>query len=288
MKDITFGQYYPSDSIIHRMDARAKIIFSLLYMIGMFFIVSYTMYIATFIFLMSVILIAKIPPKIVFRSVKAIIFILIFTAIINLLFYSEGKALVEWWIICITDAGINFSIKMVLRLTLLVMGTSLLTYTTTPTALTDAIESLLKPLSYIKVPVHDIAIIMSIALRFIPGLIEETDKIMMAQKARGASIDTGNFIQKVKAMLPVLIPLFVSAFRRADELADALDARCYNATPHRTKMKVLKFGWRDLGGLIVVVTLFTLILLDKYLIGGTGLFLGVDRLIVDGIRSLMG
>ncbi len=288
MRDISFGQYYPSESVIHRMDPRAKIIFSLLYMIGMFFIVSYTMYLVTFIFLMTVILIAKIPPKIVFRSIKAIVFILIFTAIINLLFYNEGKVLVEWWKIRITDAGINFSVKMIFRLTMLVMGTSLLTYTTTPTALTDAIESLLKPLSYIKVPVHDIAIIMSIALRFIPGLIEETDKIMMAQKARGASIDTGNFIQKVKAMLPVLIPLFVSAFRRADELADALDARCYNATDHRTKMKVLKYSGKDLVGAIVVVALFVGILLDKYLIGGSGLWVGIDRYIADGIRNLVG
>lgn len=288
MKDVTFGQYYPAESVIHRLDARAKIIFSLLYMIGIFFVVSYTMYLAVFIFLVSVVALAKIPLKLLFKSVKAILFILFFTAIINVLFYKQGNVLVEWWKIRITDEGINFAVKMVLRLSLLVMGTSLLTFTTTPTALTDAIESLLKPLTYIKVPVHDLAIIMSIALRFIPGLIEETDKIMMAQKARGANLDTGNFVQKIKAMLPVLIPLFVSAFRRADELADALDSRCYNASPNRTKMKVLKYEWRDLVGLLIVVALFVAILLDKYLVGGEGIFVGIDRLIVQWIRGLVG
>lgn len=288
MKDVTFGQYYPAESVIHRLDARAKIIFSLLYMIGIFFVVSYTMYLAVFIFLVSVVALAKIPLKLMFKSVKAILFILFFTAIINVLFYKQGNVLVEWWMIRITDEGINFAVKMVLRLSLLVMGTSLLTFTTTPTALTDAIESLLKPLTYIKVPVHDLAIIMSIALRFIPGLIEETDKIMMAQKARGANLDTGNFVQKIKAMLPVLIPLFVSAFRRADELADALDSRCYNASPNRTKMKVLKYEWRDLVGLLIVVALFVAILLDKYLVGGEGIFVGIDRLIAQWIRGLVG
>lgn len=288
MKDVTFGQYYPAESVIHRLDARAKIIFSLLYMIGIFFVVSYTMYLAVFIFLVSVVALAKIPLKLLFKSVKAILFILFFTAIINVLFYKQGNVLVEWWKIRITDEGINFAVKMVLRLSLLVMGTSLLTFTTTPTALTDAIESLLKPLTYIKVPVHDLAIIMSIALRFIPGLIEETDKIMMAQKARGANLDTGNFVQKIKAMLPVLIPLFVSAFRRADELADALDSRCYNASPNRTKMKVLKYEWRDLVGLLIVVALFVAILLDKYLVGGEGIFVGIDRLIAQWLRGLVG
>ncbi|MGN0789409.1 MAG: energy-coupling factor transporter transmembrane component T family protein [Christensenellales bacterium] len=288
MKDVTFGQYYPAESVVHRLDARAKIIFSLLYMIGIFFVASYTMYLAVFIFLVSVVALAKIPLKLLFKSVKAILFILLFTAIINVLFYKPGNVLVEWWIIRITDEGINFAIKMMLRLSLLVMGTSLLTFTTTPTALTDAIESLLKPLTYIKVPVHDLAIIMSIALRFIPGLIEETDKIMMAQKARGANLDTGNFVQKIKAMLPVLIPLFVSAFRRADELADALDSRCYNASPNRTKMKVLKYEWRDLVALLIVVALFVAIMLDKYLVGGEGIFVGIDRLIAQLISGMVG
>lgn len=285
MKDVAFGQYYPAGSVIHRMDARAKLIFTMLYMVMIFFVVSYTAYAAIVLFVLSVTLIARIPPRMLVKSVRAILFILIFTAILNLFFYSSGNVLVDWWIIRITDQGVDFSIKMIFRLTMLVMGTSLLTFTTTPTELTDAIESLLTPLKWIKVPVHDIALIMSIALRFIPGLIDETDKIVMAQKARGASIDTGNFLQKVKAMVPVLIPLFVSAFRRADELADALDARCYSASPKRTKMKVLRFHWRDLVGLLVVAGLMTLILLDKYLVGGEGLVTGVDRYVWAWIKS---
>lgn len=286
MKDIAFGQYYPTESVIHRMDARAKLLFTIVYMVMIFFIVSYTAYLGVFLFLLTVTAMARIPLRLLFKSVKTILVILIFTSVINLFFYSEGNVLAEWWIFRITDGGIDFSVKMILRLALLVMGTSMLSFTTTPTELTDAIESLLMPLKYIKVPVHDIALIMSIALRFIPGLIDETDKIVMAQKARCASIDTGNFLQKVKAMVPVLIPLFVSAFRRADELADALDARCYSASPKRTKLKVLRFHWRDLVGAIVVCGLLTLILLDKYLVGGTGIGAGVDRLIWQGIRGL--
>ena len=188
----------------------------------------------------------------------------------------------SWWIIEITLGGIDFAIKMALRISLLVMGTSLLSFTTTPVELTDAIESLLHPLTYIKVPVHDIALIMSIALRFIPGLMDETDKIMMAQKARGAEIDTGGLVKKIKAMLPVLIPLFVSAIRRADELADALDARCYNASNHRTKMKVLKFGVKDAVATLIVLVFATLILLDKYLLGG------LDGYIVEFVKGLAG
>ena len=268
MKDVTFGQYYPTNSVIHRLDPRAKLIFALVYMITIFFVASYCGYALVALFLVAVTLIAKVPLKTLLRSVKAILVIMIFTAIINIFFYHDGRVLVDWGLIQITLGGIDFAIKMALRISLLVMGTSLLSFTTTPVELTDALESLLKPLSYIKVPVHDIALIMSIALRFIPGLMEETDKIMMAQKARGAEIDTGGLIKKVKAMLPVLIPLFVSAIRRADELADALDARCYNATKHRTKMKLLKFTFKDAVAAFAVAAFVTLILLDKYLLGG--------------------
>ena len=268
MKDVTFGQYYPTNSVIHRLDPRAKLIFALVYMITIFFVASYCGYALVALFLVAVTLIAKVPLKTLLRSVKAILVIMIFTAIINIFFYHDWLVLVDWGVIQITLGGIDFAIKMALRISLLVMGTSLLSFTTTPVELTDALESLLKPLSYIKVPVHDIALIMSIALRFIPGLMEETDKIMMAQKARGAEIDTGGLIKKVKAMLPVLIPLFVSAIRRADELADALDARCYNATKHRTKMKLLKFTFKDAVAAFAVAAFVTLILLDKYLLGG--------------------
>lgn len=277
MRDVTFGQYYPTDSVIHRLDPRAKMIFTVLYIVGIFFIVSFSAYLATFIFLFSVCLISKVPLKTLFKSVKGMLFILIFTSLINLLFYDEGTVLWSWWKLKITSGGITFSIKMFLRLSLLIMGTSLLTFTTKPMELSDGIESLLKPLKYLKVPVHDIALIMSIALRLIPNLLEETDKITMAQKARGADFDSGGLIKKVKAMIPVLIPLFVGAFRKADELADALDSRCYKASPKRTKLKQLKFSYLDLIAAIVVLAVVTLILLDKYLVGG----IGVDKYVVD-------
>lgn len=277
MRDVTFGQYYPTESVIHRLDPRAKMIFTILYIVGIFFIVSFTAYVATFIFLFSVCLISKVPLKTLLKSVKGMLFILIFTSLINLLFYDEGTVLWSWWKLKITSGGITFSIKMFLRLSLLIMGTSLLTFTTKPMELSDGIESLLKPLKYLKVPVHDIALIMSIALRLIPNLLEETDKITMAQKARGADFDSGGLIKKVKAMIPVLIPLFVGAFRKADELADALDSRCYKASTKRTKLKQLKFSYLDLIGAIVILAVVTLILLDKYLVGG----IGVDKYVVD-------
>lgn len=277
MRDVTFGQYYPTESVIHRLDPRAKMIFTILYIVGIFFIVSFTAYVATFIFLFSVCLISKVPLKTLLKSVKGMLFILIFTSLINLLFYDEGTVLWSWWKLKITSGGITFSIKMFLRLSLLIMGTSLLTFTTKPMELSDGIESLLKPLKYLKVPVHDIALIMSIALRLIPNLLEETDKITMAQEARGADFDSGGLIKKVKAMIPVLIPLFVGAFRKADELADALDSRCYKASTKRTKLKQLKFSYLDAIGAIVILAVVTLILLDKYLVGG----IGVDKYVVD-------
>lgn len=284
MNGFSFGQYYPSDSIIHKMDARAKILISFVYMIAVFFIASYAGYLLTFIFLLSVSIISKVPMRVVFKSVKTILFLLIFTAILNVFFYKEGKVLVEFWNIKITLGGIDFAIKMVLRLSLLVMGTSMLTFTTTATELTDGLESLLKPFKYIGVPVHDIAIIMSIALRFIPNLIEETQKITQAQKARGANIDTGSFFQKVKAMIPIVIPLFLSAFRRADELADALDARCYNASEHRTKMKILKMTGKDYVALTIIVIFTVVIMLDKYLVPGG---IGIDKYIYEFFKGLM-
>ncbi|MCI8945209.1 MAG: energy-coupling factor transporter transmembrane protein EcfT [Clostridia bacterium] len=271
MRDISFGQYYPVKSYVHNIDARIKILITLLYMVSVFFITSYTAFAGVFLFLTIVIAVSHVPYRTVLRSIKGLLFLLIFTAIINIFFTSSGNPLLQIKIgklmINITDQGINFAVKMALRFSLLVLGSSILTFTTTPTELTDALEVLLKPLTYIKIPVHDLAIIMSIALRFIPGLMEETDKIMMAQKARGANLDSGNFFKKIKAMLPVLIPLFVSAFRRADELADALDARCYNASNKRTKMKVFKLKSTDLIAFFVFVAIVVLIFLDKYLVG---------------------
>ena len=270
MRDISFGQYYPVKSFVHNIDARIKILVTLLYMVSVFFIVSYTTFFCMFLILTIVIAISHVPFRIVLKSIKGLLFLLIFTAIINIFFTSSGNVILPIHLgkleINITDQGINFAIKMALRFSLLVLGSSILTFTTTPTELTDALEILLKPLTYIKIPVHDLAIIMSIALRFIPGLMEETDKIMMAQKARGANLDSGNFLKKIKAMLPVLIPLFVSAFRRADELADALDARCYNASSKRTKMKVFQLKVTDLILLFAFVALVVLIFLDNYYI----------------------
>lgn len=283
MNNFTFGQYYPTSSPIHKMDPRCKILLILVYMITIFFVSSYAGYLATMILFFSVVAISKIPLKVVFKSIKGVLFLLIFTLILNLLFYKQGTPIVEFYFIRITDEGIDFAIKMLLRLSLLVLGASMLTFTTTSTELTDGLESLMKPLKYIKVPVHDIALIMSIALRFIPSLVEETNKIMNAQKARGAQIDTGSFFARVKAMLPILIPLFVSAFRRADELADALDARCYNATENRTKMKVLKFGAIDFIGIFVIVVFAALIIVDKYVLGGAY----IDHLVIEFFRGLM-
>jgi energy-coupling factor transport system permease protein len=275
MNSFSFGQYYPGNSIIHRLDPRTKLLFTLVYMVTIFLVKSYIGYLVTAILFTTIVFVSTVPWKVVFKSIRAVLFLLIFTLLINLLFYKEGTELFSWKFIHITVGGIDYSIKMLLRLTLLVMGASILTFTTTSTELTDALEYLLKPLKYLHIPVHDLAIIMSIALRFIPTLIEETQKIMNAQKARGANLDTGNFFQRVKAMLPILIPLFVSAFRRADELADALDARCYNATDKRTKMKVLKFGIADFVVLIITVIFVTLICLDSYMLGGAYL----DKLI---------
>ena len=284
MRDISFGQYYPVKSFVHGIDARIKILLTLLYMVSVFFIVSYTAFFCMFTLLTVIISISHVPFRIVLKSIKGLLFLLIFTAVINIFFTSSGNTLVPIKIgklvINITDQGINFAIKMALRFSLLVIGSSVLTFTTTPTELTDALEVLLKPLTFIKIPVHDLAIIMSIALRFIPGLMEETDKIMMAQKARGANLDSGNFFKKIKAMLPVLIPLFVSAFRRADELADALDARCYNASGKRTKMKVFKLKATDIMSFVVFVIFVVLIFLDRYLINGITLGAGFK---VDGI-----
>ena len=259
MKDVTFGQYYPSGSVVHRMDARVKILLMIAYIAAIFFISSYFGYALTALLILALSLISKIPITKIFKTVSRITVIVIITALLNLLFVKDGKVLAHWWIFTITDYGVNYAIMMALRLVFLVIGTSFLTLTTTPTELTDGLESLMSPLKYVKIPVHDVAVIMSIALRFIPTLMEETDKITMAQKARGAKFDTGGPFARAKALLPVLIPLFVSAFRRADELAFALDARCYNATDARTKMKILRFGWKDLTAFLFLALFLTVI-----------------------------
>lgn len=214
--------------------------------------------------LVCIILIAKLPMASVLKSVKGVLLIVLFTAILNLFLIREGEVLVHWQIFTITKNGVHTTIKMVLRLVLLISGASLLSLTTTPVALADGVEGLMAPLKLLKVPVRDIAMIMSIALRFIPTLFEETNKIISAQKARGASFDTGGLFARAKALLPVLIPLFVNSFRRADELAFAMDSRCYNATENRTKMKVSKITLKDIVASIVMIAFFVVIILERY------------------------
>ena len=280
-KDVAFGQYYPADSIIHRLDARVKMLITLLFVIAIFFIKSYFGFMLTAVVLIGIVLLAKLPMMSVLKSVKGVMFIILFTAILNLKLNKKGEVLWSWKIFTITKDGVHTTIKMVLRLVLLISGASLLSLTTTPVALADGVESLMSPLKLIKVPVRDIAMIMSIALRFIPTLFEETNKIISAQKARGASFDTGGLFARAKAMLPVLIPLFVNSFRRADELAFAMDARCYNATDNRTKMKKAKFGVGDAFALLFIISYFVLILLERYYFPTVGI--NIDQMIFGGL-----
>ncbi len=267
IKDVSFGQYYPTNSVIHRIDPRIKLLMMIAYIVLIFFVQSYIGYLLFALFVIIEAIIARIPLKSLFRSVKAVLFLVLFISIINVFFYSgEGEPLWSWWKIAVYSEGLIFASKMALRLILLVMGPAILTFTTTPMELTDAIESLLTPLKWIKFPVHDLAIIMSIALRMIPTLLEETDKITLAQKARGADLDTGNIFARIKALVPILVPLFVSAFRRADELALALEARCYNASPNRTRYRVLKLQGRDFAFMGIFLVFMACIILDCTLV----------------------
>ena len=271
LNDVTFGQYYPAKSFVHNMDPRAKLLLVIAYIISIFIANNFFGLILVTLALVFFILLSRVPFGRVLRSIKMILFLIIFTAILNLLFYAGGEddiVLAEWWIITISWQSIINTIFLAMRLLLLVLGTAILTLTTTPVALTDGIESLLKPLKYIKVPVHELALVMSIALRFIPTLMEETNRIVAAQKARGANFETGGLIRRAKAMIPVLIPLLVSAFRRAEDLGDAMDARCYSGAKGRTKYKKLTFTWRDLLGVLFFAALITgIVLLNTYLLG---------------------
>ena len=262
LKDITLGQFFPGDTIVHRLDPRTKLILVVLYIVALFQAkgwVGYGIVLAVTVICMAL---SRISPKHIFKGMKPMIFIIVITALLNI-FYTQGTPIVEGWII--TWEGIDRSIKMILRIILLITGTFLLTYTTSPMALTDGMELLLNPLKKIKVPVHEMTIMMSMALRFIPTLIEETDKIMSAQKARGADFETGSLVQRAKALLPILVPLFVSAFRRADELAVAMESRCYHGGEGRTRMKQLKMAWQDTLALILgVVFLAGIIVLRHF------------------------
>lgn len=262
-KDIVYGQYYPASSFIHKLDPRLKLFAAMVFIAAIFVCDAFYSYAACYAFLFIIIWVSKVPLLSVLRTIKAVLFIVILTAVINVFFYKDGTVLAEWKIFRITDAGLIYAAKMALRILFLVISTSMVSFTSTPMALTDGMESLMKPLKLLRFPVHDVAVIMSTALRFIPTLMEEVNKIIMAQKARGAHFDNGGLLKRAKALLPVLIPLFVSTFRRADELAMALDARCYNATPHRTKMKPLRFTYRDLIALILLAIFLTIIILLK-------------------------
>ena len=245
LKDITLGQYFPGNSFIHRLDPRTKLIMLIVYIVALFVAVSWISYAVMLVFLIGCIAISKIPPKSIVRGMKPMVMILAFTAILNLFMTQGETVLVHFWIITITLEGVARAIQMMIRILMLITGTFLLTYTTSPIALTDGLESLLSPLKKIHLPVHELAMMMCIAQRFIPTLIEETDKIMSAQKARGADFETGSLMERVKALVPILIPLFISAFRRADELATAMECRCYHGGEGRTKMKLLRYSRLD-------------------------------------------
>ena len=244
LRDITLGQYYPADSVIHKLDPRVKLFGTLIYIISLFVFKGLPAFILAAIFLVVLIKLSKVPFSYMVKGLKTIVLIMLFAAVFNL-FLTPGTKLVSFWIFTITYEGLKNAVVMMVRLIFLIIGTSLMTLTTTPNELTDGLEKALSPLKYIKVPVHEIAMMMSIALRFIPILIEETDKIMKAQMARGADFEHGNLIQKAKNMVPLLVPLFVSAFRRANDLAMAMEARCYRGGEGRTKMKPLHYHKRD-------------------------------------------
>ncbi len=245
LKDITLGQFFPGNSQIHKMDPRTKLLFLVVYIVALFLASDWISYGVMFAFLVLVIAISRIPLKSVFSGMKPLMMVLIFTGLLNLFFTTSGDVIFSRWFITITWDGVYRAIFMVLRILMLITCTFLLTYTTSPIALTDGLESLLSPLKKLRLPVHELSMMMCIALRFIPTLIEETDKIMCAQKARGADFESGNLIHRVKALIPILVPLFISSFRRADELATAMECRCYHGGEGRTKMKLLRYHGRD-------------------------------------------
>ena len=245
LKDITLGQYFPGDTVAHRLDPRTKILLVVLYIVALFCANSLLAYGILALVLAVCVRVSHVGLKSLVRGLKPVVFIIVFTGVLNLFFTHGDHTLVEWGVLRITETGARNALFMVLRIMLLIMGTFLMTYTTSPISLTDGLERLLNWMKKLHVPVHELAMIMSIALRFIPTLIEETDKIMSAQKARGADFETGNILQRAKAMIPLLVPLFISAFRRADELAVAMECRCYHGGQGRTKLHPLRYQRRD-------------------------------------------
>ena len=264
LKDITLGQYFPGNTVIHRLDPRTKLLFTILYIVALFSAKGGVAYAVLFLTLCACIAVSRIHPKNILRGMKPILFIIVLTAVLNI-FYTPGDPIWQWKFLKITVEGLWAAFFMVLRISFLITCTFLLTYTTSPIMLTDGLEKLLGPLKKVRVPVHELSMMMSIALRFIPTLIEETDKIMSAQKARGADFDTGNLFQKAKALVPLLVPLFISAFRRADELATAMECRCYHGGEGRTRLRQLRFQGADIAALILGAALVALVLVLRAL-----------------------
>ncbi|MGN1340946.1 MAG: energy-coupling factor transporter transmembrane component T family protein [Oscillospiraceae bacterium] len=260
IKDITIGQYFPGKSVIHRLDSRVKLLLDILYLVILFTAQSYTGLILGMLFMVVCYILADIKMVMILKSIKPILPLMIFTGILNLFFVKGETPLFKWAFIEIYPEGVNTALFMLIRVVTLIVGMSLLTYTTSPIMLTDAIERLLSPLKKIHVPVHELSMMMTIALRFIPTLVEETDKIMSAQKARGAELDTGGLFKKAKALIPVLIPLFVSAFKRANELATAMECRCYHGGEGRTRLKVMHTAPRDYVAIGVMLALFAAVI----------------------------
>ena len=269
LRDITIGQHFPGSSLVHRFDPRLKLVLTIAYIVLLFAASNPLGLALSILFLAVMYKVAKIPGKMILKSLKPILPIVIFTAVLNLFFVSgEGEPLVHIWFLTIYAEGVRYAVLMAVRVMALIAGTSLLTYTTSPIVHTDAIEQLLKPLGKLHFPVHELAMMMSIALRFIPTLIEETDKIMNAQKARGAQLDTGKMTDRVKALVPVLIPLFISAFRRADELAMAMECRCYHGGEGRTRLKQLKFTAEDTRCAVIITAALLVICATRFFVPG--------------------
>ena len=262
LKDITLGQYFPGDTVAHRLDARTKILLVTLYIIALFCAKNLLSYALLAAVLAACVRVSRVGLRALVRGLKPVLFIIIFTGILNLFFTPGNRYVLEWGFLRVSDTGLRNAVFMVLRIMLLIMGTFLMTYTTSPISLTDGLERLLNWMKKLRVPVHELAMMMSIALRFIPTLVEETDKIMSAQKARGADFESGGLIQKAKAMIPILVPLFISAFRRADELATAMECRCYHGGEGRTKLHVLRYEARDYialtGGVMILAVVIVL------------------------------
>lgn len=263
LKDVTLGQYFPGETSVHKLDPRTKLVLVIVYIVALFLAKGAASYALVAACLLAVIGISKIHLKVIVKSLKPLLLIIVLTALLNL-FYGSGEPLVQFWIFKITKEGIENAVFMVLRIALLVAGTFMLTYTTSPIALTDGLESLLGPLKKLGAPVHELAMMMCIALRFIPTLIEETDKIMSAQKARGADFESGNLLSRAKALIPILVPLFISAFRRADELATAMECRLYRGDVGRTRMRQLKIARVDICALLWVAALFVIVIALKH------------------------